>query len=161
MRTLPFLLVLLTLAAPAAAQRESLGIFSQWGAFRENAANRCFAISSPLRQRPRQAWRPFASVLYWPAGGVRGQIHFRLSRMKRPRSAVLLKIGERTFQLIGSGNNAWAPDAGADRDIIAAMRSGIEMTVETRSTTGAIVRDHYPLRGAATAIDAAAIACRR
>jgi hypothetical protein len=41
------------------------------------------------------------------------------------------------------------------------MRTGIEMSVETRSASGALVRDSYRLRGAATAIDAAAIACAR
>jgi hypothetical protein len=35
------------------------------------------------------------------------------------------------------------------------------MSVETRSVRGATVRDFYLLRGAATAIDAAAIACTR
>ena len=44
---------------------------------------------------------------------------------------------------------------------MAAMRTGIEMIVETRSARGALMRDHYRLRGAATAMDAAAIACRR
>ena len=41
------------------------------------------------------------------------------------------------------------------------MRTGLALVVETRSTQGLIVRDLYRLRGAATAIDAAAIACAR
>ena len=88
-------------------------------------------------------------------------MHFRLSREKRPRSAVLLRIDDRTFQLVGGGADAWAPDARADAEIVAAMRSGVQMRVETRSVRGLRVRDHYQLRGAATAIDAAAIACAR
>jgi hypothetical protein len=35
------------------------------------------------------------------------------------------------------------------------------MVVETRSTRGQLVRDQYLLRGAATAMDAAALACAR
>ena len=73
----------------------------------------------------------------------------------------MLRIDDRTFQLIGGGANAWAPDRRADAEIIAAMRGGLNMTVETRSERGALVRDFYRLRGAATAIDAAAIACAR
>jgi hypothetical protein len=83
----------------------------------------------------------------------------RLSRIKRPGSAVLLRIDGQSFQLRGGGRDAWSADARADDEIVAAMRTGIEMVVETRSTTGAAVRDHYHLRGAATAIDAAALAC--
>ena len=159
MRGAILLLIFLNLAAPAEAQRQSLGIFFQWGAFEEE--DRCFAIAEPERSpRPRD-WKPFASIGYWPGQGVRGQLHIRLSREKREGSAVLLKIDDRTWQLIGDGNNAWAPDRRADAEIVAAMRTGVDMTVETRSDRGARVRDYYRLRGAATAIDAAAVACAR
>ncbi len=74
---------------------------------------------------------------------------------------MLLKIDGRPFQLMAGGREAWGPDRRGDAEIIAAMRGGIEMVVETRSERGALVRDHYQLRGAATAIDAAALACAR
>ena len=152
-----FCIFLLGLSVPASAQLQSLGVFQLWGAFRQ--PGRCYAITEPYRSPQPQGWKPFASVGYWPQRGVRSQIHFRLSREKRPGSAVILRIDDQTFQLIGGGNNAWAPDRNADADIVAAMRTGLEMSVETRSTSGGLVRDSYKLRGAATAIDAAAIAC--
>lgn len=154
-----FLLVLSGLSGAAWSQRNALGIFQTWGAFRE--PGRCFAIAAPYRSPRAEGWRPFASIGFWPGRGVRGQVHFRLSRAKRPGSAALLRIDERIFQLRAGGNNGWAADARADAAIVAAMRTGIEMSVETRSERGALVRDHYRLRGAATAIDAAAIACAR
>jgi hypothetical protein len=159
MRSAALIMPALMLAAPAAAQLQSLGIFQTWGAFRE--PDRCWAITEPYRSPRPEGWRPFASIGYWPASGVRSQVHFRLSREKRPGSAVLLRIDDLTFQLQGGGNNAWAPDRRADADIVAAMRTGLEMNVETRSVRGTFVRDSYRLRGAATAIDAAAIACAR
>ncbi|MDT9599452.1 hypothetical protein [Sphingosinicella rhizophila] len=134
-----------------------MGIFQLWGAFSE--PGRCYAIAQPYRAPRAERWKPFASVGYWPSRRVRSQIHFRLSREKRPGSAVLLRIDDQTFQLLAGGADAWAPDARADADILSAMRTGIEMTIETRSTSGTLVRDAYRLRGAATAIDAAAIAC--
>lgn len=159
MRTLLFLLLLLGLTGEVCAQRNTLGIFQTWGAFREN--RRCYAIAEPHRAPRAEGWRPFASIGFWPNRGVRGQVHFRLSRAKRPGSAVLLRIDDRTFQLRGGGNNAWAPDGRADAQIVAALRTGIDLTIETRSDRGMLVRDAYRLRGAATAIDAAAIACAR
>lgn len=155
------ILSLLILGSPAAAQRTSLGIFSQWGAFQDETPPRCFAIIQPTRSPKPEGWQPFVSVAYWPKSGQRGQVHVRLSRHKRPGSAVLLRIDGRTFQLVGGGNNAWAPDVRADAEIVTAIRSGVAMSVETRSTRGARVRDVYELRGGATAIDAAAIACAR
>jgi hypothetical protein len=154
-----FLLIFLAFAFPAQAQKQPLGIFGQWGAFRD--AGRCYAISEPMAARRRQSERPFASVADWPGRNIRNQVHFRFARPKRTGSAVLLRIDERTFQLIGGGADGWAPDAAADAEIVAAMRTGVEMSVETRSESGGLIRDVYALRGAATAVDAAAIACAR
>lgn len=154
-----FLVLLLGFAAPAAAQQEAIGIFSLWGAFRDDA--RCYAISE-AQGRPRaDGGRAFASLGWWPGRGVRGQLHIRLSRPKRPGSAVLLRIDDRTFQLIGGGADAWAPNPRADAEIAAAIRTGVAMSVETRSARGGLIRDRYALRGAASAMDAAAIACAR
>ncbi len=145
-------------AAPAWAQSEGLGTWGMWGAF--STSGRCWAISQPIQAPRAEGWQPFASVGHWPARRARGQVHIRLSREKRPGSAVLLRIDGRTFQLRGGGRDAWAPDGRADAEIVAAMRTGIDMVVTTRTVRGQLARDQYRLRGAATAIDAAAIACR-
>jgi len=157
MNRILFVFLFFALGAPAFAQRESLGIFSFWGAFRDSG--RCYAVAQPFQSPRPEGWQPFAAVDYRPGDGVRGQLHVRLSREKRAGSAVLLRIDGRSFQLVAGARDAWAPDARADIEIRTAMRTGIDMVVETRSTRGALVRDHYRLRGAATAIDAAAIAC--
>jgi hypothetical protein len=149
-------LTALFVATPAGAQPRALGVYGLWGAFRD--AQRCYAIAQPSDSTHRGA-PAFASIGYWPRQGARGQLHFRLSRDKRAESAVLLRIDGRSFQLVGNGADAWAPDARADADLVAAMRTGLIMTVETRSTRGGIVRDVYRLRGAPSAIDAAALAC--
>lgn len=145
------------LASAAAAQPRSIGVFGGWGAFA--GEGRCYAIAAPSEADAGQGWRPFASVGHWLDRRVGGQLHVRLSRQKRQGSAILLRIDGRSFQLVGGARDAWAADPQADQEIQAAMRTGIDMVVETRSAEGAAVRDHYLLRGAATAMDAAAIAC--
>jgi hypothetical protein len=150
------LFVALFAASAAAAQPRALGVYGLWGAFRDQA--RCYAIARPSASSSGRT-EAFASVGYWPRQRTRGQLHFRLSGEKRAESAVLLRVGERTFQLIGRGADAWAPDARGDAELLAAMRSGLSMTVETRSVRGGLLRDQYQLRGAPSAIDAAALAC--
>jgi hypothetical protein len=154
-----FLLFFMALATPAEAQRQTLGIFGAWGAFR--TPDRCYAIAEPEGEARPGDGPAYASVGFWPRRGVRGQAYFRLRQAKRPGSAVLLRIDDRTFQLRGGGVHAWASDPAGDSEIVAAMRRGIEMNVMTRSERGAQLRDVYRLRGGATAIDAAAIACAR
>jgi hypothetical protein len=146
-------LLALLIATPASA-RDSLGVFQGWGAFRDAAPERCFAIAESIHpQRPA-----FASVATWPGRGTHNQIAIRLSRPADPQSAVTLGIGERRFALIANGVEAWAPDARTDAAIVSAMRSGRSMSVEAVSR-GAPFVDAYALSGAATAIDAAALAC--
>jgi hypothetical protein len=149
-------LLSLGLAAPALAQPQTLGAWGSWASFREGG--RCYAITQPYQAPEAQGWQPFASIGQYP-GRRGGQLHVRLSREKRQGSAVLLRIDGRAFQLNGGGRDAWAPDARADAEIQTAMRTGVDLVVETRSTQGLLVRDLYRLQGAATAMDAAAIAC--
>jgi hypothetical protein len=148
------------LAAPVAA-RDALGIFSSWGAFRDARPLRCFAIAEPASAFRDATFRPFASVATWPGRNVRGQLHIRLRKAKLPDAPVTLSVGDRRFPLVGGGADVWAPDARADAAIVAAMRSGSSMSISTRAENGRAFADAYGLRGAATAIDAAALGCAR
>jgi len=156
MRRTVLLLGLAAAAAPAGAQPQALGVYGSWGALRDSA--RCYAIAEPHQRSGGRDGQAFASVSYRPGRGG-GQLHIRLSRAKRESSAVFLRIDGRSFQLAGRGADVWAPDGAADEEILAMMRTGLDLVVETRAEGGAYVRDQYRLRGAATAIDAAAIAC--
>lgn len=153
-------LFLLCVAAPAAA-RDALGVFEGWGAFRDAAPPRCYAIAEPAGHTPGAKWRAFASVATWPAAGVRGQLHIRLHAARAPAAPIALTVGEQRFALVGGGADAWAADARGDAAIVAAMRSAPSMSVETKGVDGRALVDAYRLRGAATAIDAATLACGR
>ena len=155
-RSASLLLPLLLVAMPASA-RDSLGVFEGWGAFRDPATPRCYAISQPVGARGNG----FAAVGTWPRQKVRGQVHFRLSRVRADDAPVILNVGERRFTLVAGQADAWAPDQRADAAIIAAMRSAGSMSVQTGSAKGRAFADTYTLRGAATAIDAAALGCAR
>lgn len=149
------------LASPAAA-RDSLGVFERWGAFRDTNPPRCYAIAQPVRPAARNAgWQPFASVAFWPALRQRNQLHVRLSQQRAVDARVVLSIGGRKFELLAGGADAWAPHPRVDAAIVALMRSAESMYVSSRSIGGRVFTDGYRLRGAATAIDAAALGCAR
>lgn len=162
-RIAALLIVLLMVATPAAA-RDSLGVFDRWGAFRDPGAGqngpRCYAIARPAKRGGRVS-SGFASVGTWPRNKVRGQVHFRLSRSRADKAVVTLSVGERRFTLVAGRSDAWAADPRGDAAIIAAMRSASSMSIQTSDAKGRAFADSYPLRGAATAIDAAALGCAR
>jgi hypothetical protein len=154
-----FSMLLAGLATPADA-RDALGVFGSWGAFRDVRPLRCFAIAEPAVRR-KGDWRPFASIGVWPGSGVRRQLHLRLRYPRSAEAKVTLSLGDRRIELVGGGVDAWAADPRGDAAIVAAMRSAPTMTVSVRDPQGRDFYDSYELRGAATAIDAAALACAR
>ncbi|THD36271.1 MAG: hypothetical protein E7773_08835 [Sphingomonas sp.] len=141
-----------------AAPRDTVGVFGGWGAFSDASPRRCFAIAQPVDPAQRAG---YASISNWPGQNIRSQLHVRLSRPRAGNARVTLSIGERRFDLIAGDQDAWAPDARTDTAIVAAMRSGRSMSVEGLDRGGSPFADTYALSGAATAIDAAALACRR
>ena len=92
---------------------------------------------------------------------MRNQVHFRLSRRVLTRAPIRLRVGAERFELVGGGGDAWAADRRMDAAIVAAMRSATAMRVTATSAGGRGFSDSYPLAGAASAIDAAALGCAR
>ena len=146
------------LSDPALA-RDALGMFGGWGAFRDAETPRCYAIAMAAPSAKQRTFQPYADVAWWPRAGVRGQVHFRLSRPMQPGSAVTVSIGGNRIALTGGGADAWAPDKRGDAAIIAALRSAGQMTVSARDTSGGGFSNTWDLQGAATAIDAATVGC--
>lgn len=150
------LALLLAGAGQAQAQaRAALGVFESWGAFRDASPLRCFAIARPTGA-PGDG---FASIATWPGQRIRNQLHVRLSRPRAANARVTLSIGERRFELRAGPVDAWAPDRQTDLAIVKAMRDGRSMSVESVGANGTPFADSYMLKGAATAVDAAAVGC--
>lgn len=148
---------MLALLLLMAQGREAIGVQGGWGAFRDREPARCFAIARPVAAGGRSTG--FASVATWPGRGLRNSLHIRLSRARDRSAGVTLTVGERRFRLAANTADAWAADAPSDRAIVAALRSGRSMSVEAVGLGGRPFADTYALSGAATAIDAAALAC--
>lgn len=153
------LLAAALLATPALA-RDGLGVFGAWGAFRDPGVPRCYAIAmaEPVSGK-RIEYQPYATVGHWPKKGMRNQLHVRLSRKVADGDRIAVTVGGQKFALVGGGGDAWAADGSANAGIVAAMRSAGSMTVTARGADGKVIRDHYALAGAATAIDAALAGC--
>lgn len=148
------------LALLLAGERTAIGVYDAWGAFRDGAPPRCYAIAAPLRTGARGTGRAFASVATRFGRDRRAALFVRLSGGRDVRVPVTLAIGERRFTLSGDTRAAWSPDAATDHAIVAAMRGARSMSVSAVSAAGRPFADSYALGGAATAIDAARLGCR-
>ena len=146
-------IALLLLAVPLAA-RDSLSVYDGWAAFKDAKPLRCYAIAKAQGHPPAPA---YATVSNWPQKKVRGAVHFVLSR--EAAGNVRLSVGDKRFDLVAKGRNAWGADARQDAAIVAALRSASRMSVSATSINGGTFADRYTLAGAATAIDAATVGC--
>lgn len=158
MRRLLSLALLPLLFTPALA-RDALGVFDGWAAFRDPAVPRCYAIAMAEPSAKRRDFQPYADVATWPRKGVRGQVHFRLSRRMAQGAGISLSLGGKRFALTGGGAEAWATDRRMDAAIVAAIRSADSMTVSSRDAAGNSFSNTWLLKGAASAMDAATLAC--
>lgn len=155
-----FALFAAIIALPLQA-RDSLGVYSDWAAFRDPAVPRCYAIAKARPSTQPRDYDPYASIGTWPKRKVRSQLHFRLSRELSAGAAISLRISGKSFALTGGGGDAWARDQAMDAAIVAAMRSAGSMTVGAIDTRGRRFSNTYDLAGAATAMDAATVGCAR
>ncbi|HWW58476.1 MAG TPA: hypothetical protein VN047_16400, partial [Sphingopyxis sp.] len=128
----PFFLTAAAMPAVAlAAAPTALGIFDGWGAFRDPASPRCYALAAPSATIGTPQVKAYASVGYWPKSRIRGQFYVRLSKARAAGRELRLTIGTRRFILTGNGAHGWASDARMDAAIVAAMRSAPSMSVES------------------------------
>lgn len=151
-----------SVGATVAHARDSLGVFATWGTFRDPAVPRCYAIAMAEKIVGReQEFQPYFTVGYWPARGIRGAVHVRLARRLAAGSKVIVSFPEANFALQTGQADAWPTDQTVNAGIIAQMRSARSMVVIARGADGRSFRDRYILNGAASAMDAAALACAR
>lgn len=152
------LLLSLSLATPVIA-KDRLGIYQSWAAFRDPETPRCYAIAAPEESVGTATRKAYFSVGFWPKRGVGHQIYVRLSRERSSSSVITLSAGGRRFRLKSEGSGGWATERRMDLAIIAAMRSATSLSVESVGRDGRSIVDAYTLRGAPSAIDAAALGC--
>ena len=120
---------------------------------------RCYAISEPDETIGPPTRAAYVSIGFWPKRNVTHQLYVRLSRDRSANSGVTLTAGGRRFRLKADSNAAWAADRRMDLAIIAAIRSATSLSIETIGRDGRSIVDAYALRGAPSAIDAAALGC--
>ena len=147
--------ILLIAAAPLPA-KERLGAYQSWAAFKDAEIPRCYAIGSPDESSGTGG---YVSVGFWPKRGLSHQLYVRLSRARSDNAGIRLSVGGRRFQLAADGNTGRAKDRAMDLAIIAAMRSAGSLSIQSTGVNGGTITDAYALRGAASAIDAAALGC--
>lgn len=160
-------LVLFGFTAPAFAQdRDHLGTFRDWNAFREtlDGTTTCYAVAIPdeqqLSRRGRQRGDVFFFVTNWRDRGVPSQVNVIIGYPLDEDSTPMIRIGGDSFEMFGRGNRAWLRDNEEVDELMSAMRRGSRMVVTGRSAQGTDSTDEYSLLGVSAALDSISTACQ-
>ena len=150
-------LLLAISASPVASRGAVIHAGGAWAAIDRGSV--CEALSRSQKVLPRDKVQPVAGFSFTPDHNRWGEFHARLSRMPRGDATVMLKVGDQPFLLVTRDGWAWSRGPMQSQAIIAAVRNGGWMQVESRDGLGVRFSDPYLLDGAPTAIDAAAARC--
>lgn len=153
----PLFAAALALSAAADARGAIVYAGDSWAAIDRGTV--CEALARSAKVAPKGKVQAIAGFAFTPDRRRWGEFHAQLSRVARPNSSVMLRIGDQPFLLVARGDWAWSRGPLQEQAIIAAMRNGEAMRIEARDTSGVRFTDPYALDGAPTAIDAAAARC--
>ena len=161
-----FLLVLAILVpGPEAGAEEprSLGTFRDWSAFGYNDGDTlvCFIASQPTKAEGNYTQRGdiWILVTHRSPAGERDVVQVRTGYNYMENAPVAVTIGNETFTLFGEGESAWAFTRHDDRDLVTAMKAGVQMVIEGRSWRGTVTTDTYSLLGFTAAYEAISQTC--
>jgi len=157
-----FFLSLAVPLLPAAA--DVIGVYRAWTAVTvsKEKKNTCMMWAQPKRSRGFKGKRGevFAFVTHQPSEDRINRVSFETGYDLGARPNVLVRVDDDTFSLNAQGTGAWTRSAEDDLALIAAMREGQLMTVESETGDGALIRDGFSLFGFTAAYKAINAACK-
>ncbi len=158
------LLALLSLGCDAYAQSpQFLGNFRDWYlyAYDDSGGKTCYVASKPTKEEGNYRRRGPAAVLVarLPIAGAGEQVSVQPGYGFKPGSTVEIRIGKRQWDFFTQGEHAWANTDDEDKQVIAAMKDGSDMTVRGTSKLDTYSLDTFSLLGFTAALEALRDAC--
>ena len=153
------------LCAPVAQAQEprTLGTFRDWSAFThaDGATRVCFIASQPKKAEGNYTQRGdiWALVTHRSPAGERDVVQIITGYNYMEDAPVTITIGDEEFTLFGKDENAWTFTRHDDRDLVTAMKAGINMIVDGKSWRGTRTTDTYSLLGFTAAYDTISQTC--
>jgi hypothetical protein len=148
------LLGLALLTATPALARDSLGVFGDWGAFRQRGS--CYATTASSSAAQGRTAPAYLTVTLW-AGSRSPQVMLGLGVAAK---SARLTAGGAGFTPNVRGDAAWMPDSQGDGLLIAALAASSTASVSMVSPRGNRLTDRFSLAGFNEAWRAAQAACK-
>jgi hypothetical protein len=133
-----------------------LGEFGAWVAYTYKASDTkvCYISSRPKESAPKVAKRDpaFFLVSHMPGRKVKGEVSTIIGYPFKKETKATIRIDDASFDLYTNGDGAWADSSATEKQIVAAMKSGKQLTVSGTSWRGTKTTDTYSLDGVSAAL---------
>ena len=147
-------LTILASAGVQAASPKSLGQFGDWNAatYAKGDLARCFIMIKPSSEEP--SGLRHGEVFFFVQTGNKSsdtESSFQTGYDFARNSVVTVTIGDDSFRMLTSGNNAWLQRLEREGELLAAMKAGDEMVLAARSARGNETSYTFSLEGVTAA----------
>lgn len=142
-------------AAPAAGPTR-IQQFKAWGAYsyKSGASNVCYVLSVPTTKEPASVDHGdiFFIVSQRPGQNISYEPQAMVGYVLQPNSKVTVTIDKKNFTMFTKDKAAWVENAAEEPALVAAMKTGHNMSVSAVSGRGTKTSYAYSLQGIAAAL---------
>ena len=143
--------------SPALAQSATkIGQHSAWGtySYQGTSGKVCYVLTVPTDKQPATVDHGdiFFFVSQRPGQEVSFEPQFIASYDFQDDSKVSVTVGGKSFSMFTKGRSAWVENAADEPQLIAAMRSGSDMSIKAKSKRGTGTNYAFSLRGISAAL---------
>ncbi|EJF74578.1 invasion associated locus B family protein [Bartonella alsatica] len=149
--------VFVIVGAVCAQAPSRLNQFEAWGAYSYKSPRNtiCYVLSVPLEALPTTVNHGdnFFLVTKRSHSPVSFEPQFMAGYTLKEGSKVTVTIGNKDFDFFTKDSSAWLASSELEKQLVSAMRSGINMTVKAISKRGTYTTYTYSLKGITAALD--------
>ena len=149
-------LVVATAGVAMAQSPTRIQQFNAWGAYSYQANNGkvCYVLSVPKEKAPAGVDHGdiFFLVSQRPGQNISYEPQAMMGYPLQENSKVNVVIDGRTFVMFTKGNSAWVENAAEEPALVAAMKTGKDMSVKATSRRGTGTSYSYSLSGISAAL---------
>ncbi|QRM53480.1 invasion associated locus B family protein [Sinorhizobium sp. BG8] len=149
-------IVLATSGIASAQSPTRIQQFNAWGAYSYQASGGkvCYVLSVPKEKSPANVDHGdiFFLVSQRPGQNISYEPQAMMGYPLQENSKVSVIIDGRNFVMFTKGNSAWVENAAEEPALVAAMKSGKDMSVKATSRKGTVTSYAYSLSGISAAL---------
>lgn len=156
----------LTANSAVAAAPQVLGEYGDWIAYYSQTPQGivCYMASTPKKDEGKYTKRGdiYTVITHRPKEKSFDVVNVNAGYTYKADSKVIAKIGNKNYErFFTNGDQAWAIDDKADRELVDAMKRGTRMIIVGTSSKGTQTKDTYSLSGFGKAYQAISAKCKK